>query len=330
MITTAIGAGGAGFDSQWDDPWGDNVRQELFDAGYGDPEVWKVRDALTNASFPSKTNLTRYVESHDEADDARLAVAIDSSDSYSVWAKGRSKLAQGLTLLVPGIPMFLQGGEWLENIPFGSGVANRIDWSKAVSRAPLTQFFHDAIAVRKGNCAFRSNAGYEVHHLSEGANVLAFHRWCNNGNDIVVIANFGNNDYYNYQIGFPQNGIWYELLNSQAAAYLGNNLGNGGAVTTSGGAYDGMPYSAFVTIPQMGLLVLRYNDPPGPAVRRGDLNCDGSVGFGDINPFVMVLTNLTGWQQTYPGCPLANADINADGSVNFGDINPFVTLLTTP
>ena len=59
----------------------------------------------------------------------------------------------------------------------------------------------------------------------------------------------------------------------------------------------------------------------------GDLNCDGSVNFVDINPFVLRLSNPTAYQAAYPGCPNANADINADGSVNFRDINPFVALL---
>jgi putative cofactor-binding repeat protein len=60
----------------------------------------------------------------------------------------------------------------------------------------------------------------------------------------------------------------------------------------------------------------------------GDLNCDGSVSFGDINPFVLTLTNPAAYEATFPNCDLLNADINSDGTVNFGDINPFVALLT--
>ncbi len=63
-------------------------------------------------------------------------------------------------------------------------------------------------------------------------------------------------------------------------------------------------------------------------VKVGDLNCDGTVSFADINAFVLAVTDLPTWQATYPGCPVANGDINGDGSVDFGDINPFVTLLT--
>jgi hypothetical protein len=61
---------------------------------------------------------------------------------------------------------------------------------------------------------------------------------------------------------------------------------------------------------------------------KGDLNCDGTVGFGDINPFVLSLTNPGQYEVVYSGCFIENGDINRDGSVNFGDINPFVALLT--
>jgi hypothetical protein len=60
----------------------------------------------------------------------------------------------------------------------------------------------------------------------------------------------------------------------------------------------------------------------------GDLNCDGSVNFGDINPFVLILTDFAAWQAAYPGCLSANGDINMSGTVGFDDINPFVALLS--
>ena len=62
----------------------------------------------------------------------------------------------------------------------------------------------------------------------------------------------------------------------------------------------------------------------------GDLNCDGAIDFGDINPFVLYLSNFAQWQ-TYYGCNPLNGDINGDGTygqASFGDINPFVALLT--
>ncbi len=63
----------------------------------------------------------------------------------------------------------------------------------------------------------------------------------------------------------------------------------------------------------------------------GDLNCDGQVDLGDINPFVLYLTSMTAWEAAYAGCNPENGDINADGTygqASFGDINPFVALLS--
>jgi hypothetical protein len=78
---------------------------------------------------------------------------------------------------------------------------------------------------------------------------------------------------------------------------------------------------AYVADDQSGLTILAVHIP-------ADLNCDGRVDFGDINPFVLALSNPGGYSQTYPQCHLINADINGDGTVDFGDINPFVALLT--
>lgn len=66
-----------------------------------------------------------------------------------------------------------------------------------------------------------------------------------------------------------------------------------------------------------------------PAPQAGDVNCDGTVDFRDINPFVQALADGEAYQNTYSGCWPENADINSDGSVDFGDINPFIEVLTS-
>jgi hypothetical protein len=66
------------------------------------------------------------------------------------------------------------------------------------------------------------------------------------------------------------------------------------------------------------------------AVCIGDMNCSGQIGFDDINPFVLYLSNQAAWETTFPGCPAENGDINCDGTygqASFGDINPFVALM---
>ena len=93
-------------------------------------------------------------------------------------------------------------------------------------------------------------------HLDETGNVIGFRRTDTSGTPFVVIANFGNANLWNYLVGLPAAGDWEEILNSQDAAYDGNGVGNPGAIATQPVAYDGYAQSAFITVPQMGLLVL--------------------------------------------------------------------------
>lgn len=55
-----------------------------------------------------------------------------------------------------------------------------------------------------------------------------------------------------------------------------------------------------------------------------DLNCDGTVNFMDINPFVMALVDPEQYATYYPDCVILNGDFNGDGQVSFRDINLFV------
>jgi hypothetical protein len=73
------------------------------------------------------------------------------------------------------------------------------------------------------------------------------------------------------------------------------------------------------------------NMVPDECESIGDLNCDGVTDFGDINPFVLFLSNYAGWQAEFPGCDPLHGDINGDGTYGqgaLGDINAFVYLLT--
>jgi bacillopeptidase F len=88
------------------------------------------------------------------------------------------------------------------------------------------------------------------------------------------------------------------------------------------------PTDGSVTFPGWNLDDVEIWGLATPAWVVGDLNCDGTVGFGDINPFVMRLSSPGAYWTTYPACADSNGDINGDGVVSFSDINPFVALLT--
>ncbi len=65
-----------------------------------------------------------------------------------------------------------------------------------------------------------------------------------------------------------------------------------------------------------------------PPFAIGDLNCDGAVDLGDVNPFVLALTDPAAYAVTFPNCDINLADINQDRNVGLDDVNPFVILLS--
>jgi subtilisin family serine protease len=87
----------------------------------------------------------------------------------------------------------------------------------------------------------------------------------------------------------------------------------------------GWPYCPLPPQPKHVNAYYAVGATPAMPCIKADMNCDGSVGFGDINPFVLALSKPVLYSQTYPTCNIMNGDINADGLVGFGDINPFVT-----
>lgn len=67
--------------------------------------------------------------------------------------------------------------------------------------------------------------------------------------------------------------------------------------------------------------------PLPPLYPVGDGNCDSSINYGDINPFVKALQGRSSYELEYPYCAWLNADCDGDGTVGYGDINDFVHLL---
>ena len=59
----------------------------------------------------------------------------------------------------------------------------------------------------------------------------------------------------------------------------------------------------------------------------GDANCDGVVNLFDIDPFVLAMSDPSGYEAAYPDCDRMLADTDGDGSVSNFDIDPFVATL---
>jgi len=367
-VTRPTSLGGAGFDSQYHMQFRDALRAAVLDASYGDPDMGRLAGAIGGSDpYVSQSRALNYLELHDEvwpeSGGQRLLVTVDPTYPHdSVFARGRTTLAQGVVLLSPGIPAIHQGTEWLEDTAFGANAPGtyeaRIDWAKKQQYADGFHYYRDVIHVRKTNGALRANAGCHVYHVNELGNVLAFQRWDNDGNVIVVVANFSNTTYGSYKLGLPLPGTWYPLINSQAAGYGGEGQGPCGPLTTVDVSnWDGQAQSAWFTLPRMGLLVLRHDHAPGewldgdddawpdvcdncPLVFNPDQADHNGDGLGDAcdcndngardHEDIAAGTSLDGNGNGVPDECEGKGDVNCDGVVETADIDAFVLALGNP
>ncbi len=108
---------------------------------------------------------------------------------------------------------------------------------------------------------------WEVDHSYEGFqwvdahsaddNVIAFLRKSpSTGRQLLCVGNFAPVPRYNYRMGLPRPGHYKEVLNTDAAVWGGSNVGNYGGINSQNVPHHGLPFSAELTLPPLGVLWL--------------------------------------------------------------------------
>lgn len=261
-LTKTTGAGGAGFDSQWDAAFVHPIRDAVIEANDANRDMWAVRDAIAKIDNGDHLERVVYTESHDEVANghARVPEEVWPGNAASWYSKKRSTLGAGLVFTSPGIPMIFQGQEFLEDGYFQD--TDPLDWSKATTHAGIVDLYTDLVALRRntaGNTAGLRGNHINVHHVNNTDKLIAFHRWDNGGagDDVVVVANFSDTGYSGYNIGFPSAGVWKVRFNSDWSGY-DSAFGNWASSNTTAvlGVKDGMGYNANVGIGPYTVVIL--------------------------------------------------------------------------
>jgi 1,4-alpha-glucan branching enzyme len=264
--------GGAGFDAVWSAGLRGVVRSAIGSAAQGSV-AWIDMDAVsaslnTPAGLPAAWCAVQHLENHDlvylgHSDRVpRIPALGDATDSYSWYARSRARVATGLLLTAPGIPMLFMGEEFLDDEPWSDDLNApvRIGWDRLASNKVMQDFLvfcRDLVWLRRRQPALRG-AGLHVFHVHDDNRVLAFQRWAEGeGRDVVVVVSLCENTYYGYTLGFPGTGSWLEVFNGDFYDTMPNSdlKGNGGLVSADGPPMHGLPASAAIVIPANGLLV---------------------------------------------------------------------------
>jgi 1,4-alpha-glucan branching enzyme len=271
-VVEDVGEGGAGFDATWNDGVRDSVRAALGQAA-GGRDIWVDLDRVAanlrlGLGFPAAWSAVQYLESHDEVyggRSPRIPALCDPSNGRSWYARSRARVASGLLLTAPGIPMLFMGQEFLEDKQWSDAVADApgslICWDGLArgdkAMVDHLRFTQELTALRRRQPAPRGEA-INVFHVHDVNRILAFHRWLEGtGRDLVVVASLRESSFFDYELGFPLPGRWLEIFNSDVYDNWVNPqvTGNGGSIVADGAGLHGLPHSARIVIPANSLLV---------------------------------------------------------------------------
>ena len=184
-----------------------------------------------------------HLENHDivfDGNGPRIARLADGSNSRSWYARSRSRVATGLLMTSPGIPMLFMGEEFLEDKSWSdSNMSLLVFWDGLKTDEVMQdylRFCRELIGLRNHQPGLRSEA-VNVFHVHNENRVIAFQRWVvGSGCDVVVAATLSETTYWGYALGFPGPGSLREVFNSDVYDNWVNPItaGNGAGVTASG------------------------------------------------------------------------------------------------
>ena len=223
-ITKSRSETGCGFDAQWELGFPHALRDGLG-LTYGVPPTLENMYRELERTYNGDTfEKIIFSDSHDTAANGsvRLSEAAAPSHPASLNARQMTLLADAVTLTGPGIPMLLQGAEFMQEGAFNDWQA--LEWEHAEKHAGIVTAHQHLTKLRLnkyGSTAGLMGQSTAIIHGDDTNHVIAYHRWDQGGvgDDVVVIINFSNRVLNGYELWLPRPGTWTARFNSSWKGY---------------------------------------------------------------------------------------------------------------
>ena len=262
---------GAGFDTSLTDGLRIAIRDVIGNASAPDDRplnLGGLARSMWPDGFREQWQFVQGPENHDivyHGREQRVARLGHPDDPRSWFGRSRARVATGIGLTAPGIPMlfmgqeFLEDKQWSDNFNFHKSLLLHWAGLDAGDKQMLdhVRFTRELIALRWKYPALRGQ-GFRVVHTHDQNRVLAFHRWVEGeGRDVLVIVHLATFNRFGYRIGVPGGGTWREIFNSDVYENWVNPnvVGNGSGVSGDEPAMHGFQHSAAFVLPANSILV---------------------------------------------------------------------------
>ena len=259
MVSRPTYLGGLGFGFKWDMGWmHDTLRYMARDPIYRQFH----HNEMTFRGIYAFTENFMLPLSHDEVVHGKGSLLGKMpGDAWRRFANLR--LLFGYMFVQPGKKLLFMGAEF--------GQWQEWNHESALQWELLEQPLHQGVQrwVRDLNVLYRGEPALHVNDCEpEGF------RWidCNDSQHstlvmlrlgteadpmLIAACNFTPVPYSHFRIGAPAQGLWREVLNSDATLYGGSGQGNLGGVETSPLEHHGYPHSLTITLPPLAMVVFK-------------------------------------------------------------------------
>jgi len=224
FLTKPIAEQGCAFNAQWELGFPHALRDALGLTPNSTKTLAGVRYELEKGYNGNAFEKVIFSDSHDTAANGsvRLNEAASPGDAAGLFARERALLADAVTLTAPGIPMLLQGQEFMQDGTFNDW--KELEWEKAERYAGIVLAHRHLIDLRlnrHGATAGLLGQSTAIFHQDDNNYVIGYHRWDKGGagDDTLVIVNFGDAAHDGYQLHLPLAGEWSVRFNSSWKGY---------------------------------------------------------------------------------------------------------------
>ncbi|HEY0178335.1 MAG TPA: 1,4-alpha-glucan branching protein GlgB [Dokdonella sp.] len=260
-VTRATAQGGLGFGYKWNMGW---MHDTLHYIARDPIHRSHHHDDLTFGLLYAFSERFVLPISHDEVVHGKGSLlGRMPGDRWQRFANLRAYLAFMWTH--PGKKLLFMGSEFAQSREWNFD--GELDWGclddplhRGVQRLvrDLNRLYATRAALHAGDCV---GDGFRWIVADDRTNsVLAFLRTVPGGGGVLVVLNLTPVVRHGYRVGVPRGGRWREVLNSDADAYGGSNVGNGGEATAEPRPLHGQPASLALTLPPLAALAFEPVD----------------------------------------------------------------------
>ncbi len=260
MVSKPTSDGGLGFSMKWNMGWMNDSLEYLE----REPVHRKFHqhDLTFSQTYAYSENFVLPL-SHDEV--VHLKCSLAGKMPGDDWQKlANLRLLMGYQLLHPGKKLLFMGGEFAQWQEWNE--SKSLDWylcdepqNRGVQLAirDLNHLYKSHSALHAFDFEYRGFNWLDCDNAEQS--ILCFTRQSED-EQLICIFNFTPVVRDNFRIGLLQEGVYCEVINSDASMYGGTNLGNLGEVMAENIPWMNCGYSTEIVLPPLAFIVLKLEN----------------------------------------------------------------------